>query len=371
MKILFLTDQTYLHGGIEKVLATKANYLAEHYQHQVYIITTEQRNNKPCYSFSDKINFRDLEINYHREKSYFHPSNLIKVLYHFLLLKKTIADLKPDVIVMCNYAFDFYFLPFILPKIPKVKEFHSSRYLEFRNTKTKNIKEQIMTFLSRKSEKKYHHLVVLNPSEKEFYNSNKISVIPNPIPMSDLWANPQSKKIIAAGRISSVKNFGDLIDIFSELKDELKDWELHFYGENYLGTQEKLQQKIDAYQLSNQIKFNGATNDILETMKEYSIYAMTSETECFPMVLLESLSVGLPIISYNCPTGPQYIIKDNEDGFLTSHKDDFKKKLLLMIENVDVRKSMSYNGKENSVNFSVEKIMALWQKLFLDLQNNV
>ena len=150
MKILFLTDQTYLHGGIEKVLATKANYLAEHYQHQVYIITTEQRNNKPCYSFSDKINFRDLEINYHREKSYFHPSNLIKVLYHFLLLKKTIADLKPDVIVMCNYAFDFYFLPFILPKIPKVKEFHSSRYLEFRNTKTKNIKEQIMTFLSRK-----------------------------------------------------------------------------------------------------------------------------------------------------------------------------------------------------------------------------
>ena len=219
MKILFLTDQTYLHGGIEKVLATKANYLAEHYQHQVYIITTEQRNNKPCYSFSDKINFRDLEINYHREKSYFHPSNLIKVLYHFLLLKKTIADLKPDVIVMCNYAFDFYFLPFILPKIPKVKEFHSSRYLEFRNTKTKNIKEQIMTFLSRKSEKKYHRLVVLNPSEKEFYNSNKISVIPNPIPMSDLWANPQSKKIIAAGRISSVKNFGDLIDIFSEIKD--------------------------------------------------------------------------------------------------------------------------------------------------------
>lgn len=369
MKILFLTDQTYLHGGIEKVLATKANYLAEHYQHQVYIITTEQRNNKPCYSFSDKINFRDLEINYHREKSYFHPSNLIKVLYHFLLLKKTIADLKPDVIVMCNYAFDFYFLPFILPKIPKVKEFHSSRYLEFRNTKTKNIKEQIMTFLSRKSEKKYHRLVVLNPSEKEFYNSNKISVIPNPIPMSDLWANPQSKKIIAAGRISSVKNFGDLIDIFSELKDELKDWELHFYGENYLGTQEKLQQKIDAYQLSNQIKFNGATNDILETMKEYSIYAMTSETECFPMVLLESLSVGLPIISYDCPTGPRHIVKNGENGFLVKDRSEFITQLKQLTQDEHLRSVFSKNAKTEVVQFSDKTVMHLWEKLLVNLQH--
>ncbi len=369
MKILFLTDQTYLHGGIEKVLATKANYLAEHYQHQVYIITTEQRNNKPCYSFSDKINFRDLEINYHREKSYFHPSNLIKVLYHFLLLKKTIADLKPDVIVMCNYAFDFYFLPFILPKIPKVKEFHSSRYLEFRNTKTKNIKEQIMTFLSRKSEKKYHRLVVLNPSEKEFYNSNKISVIPNPIPMSDLWANPQSKKIIAAGRISSVKNFGELIDIFNELKNELKDWELHFYGEDYLDTKKKLIEKITKFNLGEQVKFMGITDDILKTMQNYSIYAMTSVTECFPMVLLEALSVGLPVISYNCPTGPQFIIKNNEDGFLVQDKPEFIIQLKRLIESDELRNNFSKNGKKNAKRFSEMEVMKLWNNLFVNLQN--
>lgn len=369
MKILFLTDQTYLHGGVEKVLATKANYLAEHYQHQVYIITTEQRNNKPCYSFSDKINFRDLEINYEREKSYFHPTNIKKVWCHFNKLKKTIVEIKPDVIVICNYAFDFYFMPYIFPKIPKVKEFHSSRFLEYKKAHSKNVKEKIMTFLSRNAEKKYHRLVVLNPAEKAFFNSNNISVIPNPIPMSDFWANPHSKKIIAAGRISPVKNFEDLIDVFNELKEDLKDWELHFYGEDYLGTQKKLEEKISENNLEQFIKFKGTTDNILEVMQDYSIYAMTSETECFPMVLLESLSVGLPIISYNCPTGPQFIVKNDEDGFLAKDKEEFKIKLKNLTTDIELRKSFSNKGKENAKRFSEDEVMQLWRDLFINLQD--
>lgn len=83
-----------------------------------------------------------------------------------------------------------------------------------------------MAFLSRNAERKYHQLVVLNPAEKEFYNSEKITVIPNPVPMSNLNVKIQNKKIMAAGRISPVKNFGELIDIFNELKYDLKGWEL-------------------------------------------------------------------------------------------------------------------------------------------------
>ena len=56
MKIVYLTDQTFLHGGIEKVLATKANFLAEQYHHQVTVVTTEQKGHQPCYTFSEKVN---------------------------------------------------------------------------------------------------------------------------------------------------------------------------------------------------------------------------------------------------------------------------------------------------------------------------
>lgn len=369
MKIVFLTDQTYLHGGVEKVLSTKTNFLADQDHHQVTVVTTEQKGNKPCYSFSEKIELRDIAINYSRDKSYFHPLNLIKAIKHFFKIKKLIKELQPDVIVVSNYSFDFYFLPYIMPKIPKIKEFHSSRYLGAKKEVSPNIKEKIMAFLSRNAENKYHQLVVLNPAEKEFYNSEKIAVIPNPVPMSDLKVNVQNKKIIAAGRISPVKNFGDLIDIFNDLKNDLKDWELHFYGEDYLDTQKKLEQKIADYKLEQQVKFMGTTDNILKTMQEYSIYAMTSETECFPMVLLEALSVGLPIISYNCPTGPQYIVKNNEDGFLVQDKEEFKIDLKKLTENLELRDNFSKKGKENVKRFSETEVMKLWNNLFVDLQN--
>ena len=63
-----------------------------------------------------------------------------------------------------------------------------------------------------------------------------------------------------------------LIDIFNEVRNELKDWELHFYGEDYLETQKKLEQKIAEYQLEQQVKFMGTTDNILKTMQEYSVY---------------------------------------------------------------------------------------------------
>lgn len=368
MKIVYLTDQTFLHGGIEKVLATKANFLAEQYHHQVTVVTTEQKGHQPCYTFSEKVNLRDIAINYYRDKSYFHPLNLIKAIKHFFKIKKLIKQLQPDVMVVSNYSFDFYFLPYILSKIPKIKEFHSSKYFDY-HRKPIGIKEKLMAFLSKNTENKYQHLVVLNPIEKKFYNNERISVIPNPIPMNELNINVLNKKIIAAGRISSVKNFGELIDIFNELKNELKDWELHFYGEDYLDTKKKLIEKITKFNLGEQVKFMGITDDILKTMQNYSIYAMTSVTECFPMVLLEALSVGLPVISYNCPTGPQFIIKNNEDGFLVQDKPEFIIQLKRLIESDELRNNFSKNGKKNAKRFSEMEVMKLWNNLFVDLCN--
>lgn len=368
MRIAFLTDQIYLHGGVERVLATKANFLAENYHHQIFVITTEQKSHSHCYPFSNKVVFKDIGVNYIRDKSYFHPHNLLKSFKHYFRIKKAFKEIMPDIVVSCNYSFDFYFLPFIFTEIPKIKEFHSSRYLEFFSKKPKRFKEKFISFLSRKAERKYDQLVVLNSDEKKFYHNSRITVIPNPIPLIDVKVRLEQKRILAAGRISPVKNFGELIDIFNELKCELKEWELHFYGEDYLNTKDELQQKINNYQLQAQVKFCGTTDNLTEKMIDYSIYAMTSETECFPMVLLESMSVGLPIISYNCPTGPKFIVKDSVSGFLASNKEEFKIKLLQLSQDLECRKRFSNGAKMNVKKFSEEKVMECWNKLLINLK---
>ena len=136
MKLLFSIDHLYLHGGAEKVLTHRVNYLADTFDFDITIVTTEQNNKPTCYELSDKIRRIDLAVNYYREKSYFHPKNIAKIPFHFKKLNQAIKTVNPDVIIVLNYAFDFYWIPYIFKKIPKVKEYHSSRFYQMEQRKT-------------------------------------------------------------------------------------------------------------------------------------------------------------------------------------------------------------------------------------------
>lgn len=364
MKILYLTDQIFLHGGVEKVLSQKANYLVNVLGDEVTIITHNQKNRKPIYEFSPKIKFIDLNVNYEISKSYYHPYNLKKIPHHISALKKVLKDLKPDVIISCHFGPDFYFLPYLEKPVPKIKEFHSSRY--FYTAEPQTLKTKFLSYLMLSTEKKYDQLVLLNESERQFYRSENITVIPNPAEISDIRADLTSKKIMAAGRISPVKNFGDLIEAFSAASENNPEWELHFFGKDYIGTKTKLEQKISKCGLQHQVKFRGVAADLKKEMQNYSIYAMTSESECFPMVLLEALSVGMPVVSYNSPTGPQHILKNEEDSFLVPYKnlDIFTEQLKILMQKEELRQEMGKKASENAVRFDIEVIMLQMKKLF-------
>lgn len=362
MKILYLTDQVYLHGGIEKVLSQKANYLADISGDEVVIATHSQLGKEPVYEFSENIHFVDLQIGYETGLSYFHPRNLGRISLHKAALKQLLETEKPDVVISCSYGPDFFLIPFLNPEIPKIKEFHSSRYFR----KPQKLKEKMMVRLENLAEKKYHALAVLNPDEKKYYGSENIHIIPNPAEFTDYRADISAKRIMAAGRIAPVKNFAALITAFASIAPHFPDWELHFWGTDYLDTQEKLQQQINGLGLQQQIKFMGSTQNLKKEMQHYSIYAMTSETECFPMVLLEALSVGLPVISWDAPTGPRHIITDNEDGMVTPYRDlnIFAEKLTELMNDEQLRSRMGGKGCVNIDRFNIAAVMRQWQKLF-------
>ena len=136
---MYITDQIYLHGGGERVLTNKSNYFIENNIAEVFVVSSEQKGNQPCYPINSKVVFKDLAINYNRKISYFSLSNLIKLPQHYIKLKRVINTIKPDIIITLSTQFDSYFLPFIHNKIPKIKEFHSSRYFyNLKRNKTKS-----------------------------------------------------------------------------------------------------------------------------------------------------------------------------------------------------------------------------------------
>lgn len=369
MKILYLIDQVYLHGGIEKVLSQKANYLSDKLGFEVIIVTSNQNDNLPCYNFSNKIRFHDLNINYIQGKSYFHPQNLYKQFLHYKKLKKIIIEKNPDIIISSSYTPDTFFIPFICNKIPKIKEYHVTKF--FNNGK--KIKTKLINTMFSFINSKYDKVVILNEDEKKYYNNENTETIPNPTEIDEKKCNLNTKKIIAAGRITDQKNFEHFVYIWKKIPQEFKDWEVHIYGENFHKNKENIEKLILENNLENNIFFKGTVSNLKLVFLDYSIFAMTSKYETFPMVLLEALSVGLPIVSYNCPTGPNRIISNNEDGFLVDYLnvDDFSIKISKLMSDEKLRLKFGEKAKLNAEKFQIDKIMSKWVSLFNELKQNI
>src|SRR5690606_14358891 len=296
----------------------KINYLCANTEIRVHVVTFEQKGNSPCYPIKGNVSYHDLNINYHRKLSFLHPKNLIKVSKHFFKLKKKIKEINPDVIIVCNYEYGFYFIPFLAKKAIKIKEYHSSKHFNFLRREQNNslIKALIYKF-SDYFESKYDYLVLLTSDELDYYKSNNKIVIPNAISsLPKTTATLDQKRAICAGRIAPVKGFDKLISAWKLVVEKYPEWHLDIYGDGELNYTNSLKKQIRYLNLENHVTLHGSTDNLEQKMLQSSIYAMSSLTECFPMVLLEAMSCGLPIVTFDCPNGPRNIIQDNNDGLL-------------------------------------------------------
>ncbi len=369
MKIVFVIDQVYLHGGIERVLSIKANYFAEQANYQVHIITTEQKDNAPCYEFSDKIIFQDLRVNYNRQKSYFHPVNLLKLPKHINKTRSAIKKINPDVVVVCSHSMDTYFVPFINRKTPKVKEFHYSKFIEENKRNSPSLFKKLFFKYTDYVEKKYDRLVILNKDESNYYKSNNTVVIPNPLTFyPDTVSKLTNNIVITAGRIAHVKGYDILIDVWKIVNETEKKWELHIYGDGDPNYVHKLQHKINEYGLQDSLILKGATATIKEKMLNSSIFVMTSHNECFPLVLLEAQACGLPIVSFDCPYGPRNIISE-DNGVLIPHYDNetFADRLVHLMNAKEELKKMGEQARKDSSKYELEAVMNQWKNMFQKL----
>jgi glycosyltransferase involved in cell wall biosynthesis len=211
----------------------------------------------------------------------------------------------------------------------------------------------------------------LTEEEKEMWKDvSKISVIPNPLPfLPEKKASLNNKKVIAVGRLAYEKGFDLLIEAWEIVNKSYPDWELNIFG--FGPEKDRLRQLIDRKNLNNTIKINDPVSGIHKQYIEHSMIIFTSRyLEALPMVLIEAMSCGLPIVSFDAPCGPKDIISDGNNGFLVKTGDiqSLADKICQLMESDNLRKTMGENGKIMSENYRVEKIIAQWIELFRKLQ---
>jgi len=208
---------------------------------------------------------------------------------------------------------------------------------------------------------------------KKYSLSSKTIVIYNPIQqfndISSTSTKPSSTyNILSIGRLTQQKNFTFLINAFFELRKLLPQ---HYLKLTILGEGElrkDLEAQINRLNL-NEIVFLPGFDDISRFLQESNLFVLSSNREGFGNVIVEALSAGLPVVSTDCPSGPSEILENGKYGKLVPINDvkslrDSMYQLLLNPNQL----SNSQERKQKANEFNVEKIINLYESVFLSLK---
>ncbi len=376
MKVIYCIKSLAIHGGIERVISTKANWLAQN-GYQVFIITTDQKGRNYSFPLNENIKHYDLGLNY-QDDNVLGRLGRIKALYqkrsiHKERLEQVIKEIRPDIIISTFFE-EASILPQLKDKSKKILEQHSSKYTKVlmypKSQKLKRLFGYIRIKYETYISKKYDKLVILTNEEFPLWRGqNNVCVIPNSNPniFKDL-SSLKEHKVLAVGRFEYQKNFKELIDIWAIVHKICPDWQLDIIGGGYL--QKSIKEYTKTLNLNSSINFIGTSPQVEKYYLSSSIYALSSHYEGLPMVLLEAQATGLPIVAYTCPCGPKDVVTDGEVGFLVKPNDKgtFAKRLIQLMQDEELRKQMGIKAKENSKRFEIETIMPQWIELFKSLK---
>lgn len=380
MKIVYCTDSICYLGGIQNITITKANGLAQ-MGHQVWIIVTDNKY-PPLHPVDPKVQVINLDINYFEDdwksKFYVIKSILIKRKKHKKAIAKVLNDINPDIIISTGTS-EKNFLPNIrLNSTPIfIREIHFQK--GYRLSHARSLFEKIMAIIGNWYDyswniNKYDQIVILTNEDKElnWKNNSKVSVISNPVTFdTNIKTAPlTNKKIITAGRLVYQKNYKSLINTWKIVDQKHPDWQLEIWGDGVL--KNELSKLINTLGLNNKVLLMGYTNDVISQMQKASGYVLSSLFEGIPLVLIEAMSCGLPIVSYTCRCGPKDLIEHGKNGFLCEVNDETKlaEYICSIIEDDRLRIRMGQASKKKSEEFRIEKIATQWINLFQTLINN-
>ena len=365
MKICFFCDSIYSYGGVQRVLAVIAKELSK--SHDVYIMTLdEDSNHEDIYNLrASKVKvlffkfYPVTKLTYYTHKPYswlykeYLPKNqLTSSLYAHSSFPRLQRQQLTE--ALNGHHFDTIigvhaFLSIKLATIRKSLQakkvigwMHNSYQAFFENEHPylEHLKEHFMYQM-----RKLDETVVLTHTDSELFENNqglKTTVIYNPLtlvpgPRCDIY----SKTFLAVGRMSPLhKGFDILIKAFALFAEQNKEWRLNIVGDG--PEKESLQELIDDNELSDRVTIYPFTKDIQRYYSTASVFVLSSRWEGFPLVIMEALAHGLPIIASDIPVCKEFL---NSTDFSFLFKNEDSESLSKVLYDITNSKEKEYSDK--------------------------
>ena len=382
MKILFYADTVFGFGGVQRVLAVIAKALSD--DNDVTILSTDTDENLSMYGYDQsRISFDYIAYNGKKNFEYF--------------ICKTISYLYKRVLPQNKFTARLYSYSFFRPSYKKqliskinggcydtvvgVHAFLSLHLASIRNRlNVNNVTAWMHNSYNALFDKENPYLpglksffavemrrldgiVVLSKSDERLFRSNlglESVTINNPLTLTPSGrASVEYKKFLAIGRFSPKhKGFDLLIKAFAKFADTNNDWTLEIVGE---GDEEIIyRQLIAEHRLEQRVKICPFTNDIQTHYAGASVYVLSSRWEGQPLVLVEAMAHGLPIVSSDLPVAME-LLEGHHCGtfFKCGDIDDMAMALNRMASSAEWGE-MSHNALGTSSLFMVDSILKQW-----------
>tara|TARA_R110002049_G_C9104487_1_gene557250 strand:- start:226 stop:1335 length:1110 start_codon:yes stop_codon:yes gene_type:complete len=346
-------------GGAERVAATLSHFFHDTNIEVHHIIVLDDI----AYSYSGSV------FNLGKLKN--KTNGLFNKLNRLIALKKYLNQHQFDFII------DFRFRTKPIQELLIARVFYNSKSIFTVHSSELEVYMPNQSFLTRITYANAYKIIAITKSMQEMieskHNLKNVMTIYNPINSEEIMKLAQEKVdldydyVISAGRFdSNVKQFDKLIYAYAQSVLPNNNIHLVILGE---GTRKnELIEVARKNGVSNLVHFLGFKNNPYKYYKQAKFYILSSMLEGMPMVLIEALSCGTPVISFDCETGPREIISDRENGLLVENQNI--EKLIDAINLFETDNALYTYCKSNSTKiiskFSIKKIGKQWLKLMFD-----